>query len=129
MVEEKEEYTDTPPSHILYDGKNFVYIKNTISSNTLSISKNNLEMNNINFKTIQSLSDFSKKKAYGIFGIVNFKNIPCLIFGKNFETVTFYMDKAVYKITNIDFIILSKSEDNNLKEQINNDFKNFTFNI
>ena len=125
MVEEKEEYTDTPPSHILYDGKNFVYVKNTISSNTLSISKNNLEMNNINFKTIQSLSDFSRKKAYGILGIVNFKNIPCLIFGKEFDTGTFYMDKAIYKITNIDFIILSNSENKNLKEQINEEFKNF----
>ena len=125
MFEEKEEYTDTPPSHILYDGKNFLYIKNSISSNTLSISKSNLEMNNINFKTIQSLSDFSKKKAYGIFGVVNFKNIPCLVFGKDFEAVTFYMDKAVYRITNIDFIILSNSENKNLKEQIKEDFKNF----
>ena len=60
MEEEIEEYTDTPPSHIIYEGKNYIYIKNEITLNTLSISKNNLEMNNINIQTFKNIFDFNK---------------------------------------------------------------------
>ena len=73
MDNEIEEYTDTPPSHILYEGKTMIYLKNIISSNTLSISRNNFEMSNISFKTLQSLTDFTKTKVYGVLGIVNLK--------------------------------------------------------
>ena len=35
MEEEIEEYTDTPPSHIIYEGNNLIYIKNKITLNTI----------------------------------------------------------------------------------------------
>ena len=128
MKEEKEECTDTPPSHILYEGKNMIYIKNKISSNTLAISRNNLDMNNISFKTLQNLSDFTSTKIYGILGIVNFQNTPCMVFGTEFDVLTFYLDKAVYKIKNINYIILKHSE-KNLNQEIDKEFKIFRENI
>ena len=129
MDDEKEEYTDTPPSHILYEGKNMIYLKNKVTSNTLAISRNSFEMNNISFKTIQSLSDFIKTKIYGILGIVNFQNIPCLVFGTEFNNDTFYYDKAVYKITNIDYILLKNSENKNIRQEINKEFNILKENI
>ena len=94
-MEQKVVYTDTPPSHILYEGDTMIYIKNKISFNTLAISKNNFEMNNINFKTKDNLSNFKITKIYGILCILKFHNTPCLVFGKEFECLTFYLDKAV----------------------------------
>ena len=123
-MEDEEEYTDTPPSHILYEGKTMIYIKNKISSNTLSISRNNFEMNNINFKTISNLSDFKRTKIYGILGIVNFQNTPCLVFGTDFLTITFYLDKAVYKLKNIKYIILTNFK-SDTKKQIDEEFNIF----
>ena len=128
MEDENEEYTDCPPSHILFEGKNMIYIKNKISSNTLAISRSNLDMNNISYKTLQNLSDFRPTKIYGILGIVNFQNTPCLVFGTEFETITFYWDKAVYKIKNINYIIL-KHFDKNLKQEIDREFRIFRENI
>ena len=123
-MEDEEEYTDTPPSHILYEGKTMIYIKNKISSNTLAISRNNFEMNNINFKTISNLSDFKRIKIYGILGIVNFQNTPCLVFGTDFLTITFYLDKAVYKLKNIKYIILTNFK-SDTKKQIDEEFNIF----
>ena len=124
MENEIEEYTDTPPSHILYEGKTMIYLKNMISSNTLAISRNNFEMSNISFKTLQSLTDFTKTKVYGVLGIVSFQNIPCLIFGTEFDLITFYLDKAVYKMTNVKYITLVNSK-NDIKQDINKEFDLF----
>ena len=117
MEDEKDEYTDSPPSHILYEGKNMIYIKNKISSNILAISKSNLEMNNISFNTLKNLSDLTWVKIYGIIGIANFKGISCIIFGTDYDVITFYLDKAVYKIKNINYKALNIIE-NDLKEKI-----------
>ena len=112
MEEEKEEYTDTPPSHIIYEGKNLIYLTNKMSLNTLAISINNLSMDNISFQTLKNVSGLKATKAYGIIGIANFKSIPCLVYGTEFDTITFYLDKAVYKIQNIKYIILNQCENN-----------------
>ena len=128
MQDEKEEYTDTPPSHILYEGKNMIYIKNKISSNVLAISKVNLEMNNINLNTLKNLSDLKPVKIYGIIGIVNLKRVSCMIFGTEFEVVTFYLGKAIYKIKNINYITLSNIE-NDVKEKLDKKFKIFKENM
>ena len=128
MDNEIEEYTDTPPSHILYEGKTMIYLNNIISSNTLSISRNNFEMSNISFKTLQSLTDFTKTKVYGVLGIVNFQNIPCLVFGTEFDTILFYLDKAVYKMTNLKYITLVNSK-NDIKQDIDKEFDIFKKNI
>ena len=61
-MEEQDEYSDTPPSHILYEVKNMVYIKNKKTSNVLAISRNNFEMNNMNLKTLLNISDFTRQK-------------------------------------------------------------------
>ena len=124
MEEEIEEYTDTPPSHIIYEVNNLIYIKNKITLNTLSISKNNFEMNNINFKTIQNLFGFVKTKVYGILGIINLNNTPCLIFGTKFNCETFYLDKAIYSIKDINYIILINTK-KSIKEEINKKFELF----
>ena len=124
MEEEIEEYTDCPPSHVIYEGKNHIYIKNKITLNTLSISKNNLEMNNINIQTSKNIFGFNKIKVYGILGIINLKNTPCLIFGNNFECVCFYLDKAVYVIKEINYIILINTEES-IKVKINEKFEIF----
>ena len=100
------------------------YIKNKITSNTLAISKNNFEMNNMSFKTLQNISEFKSTKAYGILGIVHFKNIPCLIFGTEFRVKTFYLDKAIYLIKNINYIILIHIK-SNIKQEINKEFEIF----
>ena len=128
MEEEKEEYTDTPPSHIIYEGKNLIYLTNKISLNTLAISINNLSMNNISFQTLKNVSGLKAIKAYGIIGIANFKNIPCLVYGTEFDTITFYLDKAVYKIKNIKYIILNQCE-NDLIKEIEKEFSVFKENI
>ena len=123
-MDEKEEYTDAPPSHILYKVKNMLYIKNKITSNTLAISKNNFEISNMNFKTLQSISEYKRTKVYGILGIVHFKNIPCLIFGTEFRVKAFYLDKAIYLIKNINYIILIHTK-SNVKQEINKEFEIF----
>ena len=123
-MEEQDEYSDTPPSHILYEVKNMVYIKNKKTSNALAISRNNFEMNNMNLKTLLNISDFTRTKAYGILGIVNFQNIPCLVFGTEFDCEAFYLDQAIYKIKNIKYIILLNT-DNNIKQEINREFEIF----
>ena len=123
-MEDEDEYTDTPPSHILYEGKTMIYIKNKISSNTLAISRNNFEMNNISFKTISNLSNFTRTKVYGILGIVNFHNTPCLVFGTEFDVATFYLDKCIYNLKNINYIILTNLE-NNIKSKIEEEFNVF----
>ena len=117
MEEEIEEYTDTPPSHIIYEGKNYIYIKNEITLNTLSISKNNIQ-------TFKNIYGFNKIKVYGILGIINLINTPCLIFGNNFQCLSFYLDKAVYLIKEINYIILINTEDS-IKAKINKEFEIF----
>ena len=119
---------DTPPSHILYEGKDLICIKNQISSNILAISRNNLSMYNINSLTLKNLPDLKPTKVYGILGIVNFKKLPCLIYGTDFNVKVFYLGKAVYNLKDLKYITLSKCSD--VEEgEIESEFSKFKANI
>ena len=63
MHDENEEYSDTPPSHYIYEGKDLIYIKNRITSNTLAISLKNLSMTNISPQTLKNVSNLKQTKA------------------------------------------------------------------
>ena len=119
---------DTPPSHILYEGEDLIYIKNEISSNTLAISRNNLSMHNINFQTLKYVLGLKSTKVYGILGIVNFKKIPCLIYGTDFDVTVFYRGKPVYRLKDLKYVNLNKCSAAEKKE-IESEFSEFKANI
>ena len=119
---------DTPPSHILYAGKDLICIKNIITSNTLAISRNNFSMYNINILTLKNLLGLRPTKVYGILGIVNFKKIPCLIYGTDFNIIVFYLGKPVYSLTDLKYITLSKCS-NDEEREIEIEFSKFKANI
>ena len=126
--DENEEYFDSPPSHYIYEGKDLIYIKNRITSNTLAISLKNLSMTNISPQTLKNVSNLKQTKAYGILGIVNFKKIPCLIYGPNLEVLVFYLDKAAYVLKDIKYILLNQCERNVIQE-VDKEFEIFKKNI
>ena len=135
MQDENEEYSDTPPSHYIYEGKDLIYIKNRITSNTLAISLKNLSMTNISPQTLKNVSNLKQTKAYGILGIANFKKIPCLIYGPSLEVIVFYLDEAAYVLKDIKYILLNQCERNVIQE-VDKEFEIFkkkyiknTFNI
>ena len=128
MQDENEEYFDSPPSHYIYEGKDLIYIKNRITSNTLAISLKNLSMTNISPQTLKNVSNLKQTKAYGILGIANFKKIPCLIYGPNLEVLVFYLDKAAYVLKDIKYILLNQCERNVIQE-VDKEFEIFKKNI
>ena len=100
-----ESYYENQPSHTIYEGKNMIYIKNNNTSNSLSISKNDFQMNNIDFKTIKSLSDFIEFYVYGILGIIKLNNIPCIIYGSKYKLLAFILEQCLYKLEDIYYIL------------------------
>ena len=128
MQDENEEYSDTPPSHYIYEGKDLIYIKNRITSNTLAISLKNLSMTNISPQTLKNVSNLKQTKAYGILGIANFKKIPCLIYGPSLEVIVFYLDEAAYVLKDIKYIPLNQCERNEIQE-VDKEFAIFKKNI
>ena len=100
------ENVEDKPSHTIYEGDNMIYIRNNINLHSLSISKENFQMNNIDIQTIKSLSDFVISHVYGILGIINLNNIPCLIYGSKYELIAFILDQCLYKLIDIVFLPL-----------------------
>ena len=91
------ENVEDKPSHTIYEGENMIYIRNNINLHSLSISKENFQMNNIDIQTIKSLSDFIFAHVYGILGIIKLNNIPCLIYGSKYELIAFISFKYLIK--------------------------------
>ena len=119
-----ESYYDDQPSHIIYEGNNMIYIKNHNTSNSLSISKNDFQMNNIDFKTVKSLSDFIEIYVYGILGIIKLNNIPCIIYGSKYEVMAFVLDQCLYKLDDIYFLpLINYNKD--IRPQLDEEFKYF----
>ena len=119
-----ESYYDDQPSHIIYEGNNMIYIKNHNTSNSLSISKNDFQMNNIDFKTVKSLSDFIEIYVYGILGIIKLNNIPCIIYGSKYEVMAFVLDQCLYKLNDIYFLpLINYNKD--IRPQLDEEFKYF----
>ena len=119
-----ESYYDDQPSHIIYEGNNMIYIKNHNTSNSLSISKNDFQMNNIDFKTVKALSDFIEIYVYGILGIIKLNNIPCIIYGSKYEVMAFVLDQCLYKLDDIYFLpLINYNKD--IRPQLDEEFKYF----
>ena len=119
-----ESYYANQPSHIIYEGNNMIYIKNHVTSNSLSISKNDFQMNNIDFKTVKSLSDFIELYVYGILGIIKLNNIPCIIYGSKYELLAFVLDQCLYKLVDIYFLpLINYNKD--IRPQLDEEFKYF----
>ena len=125
----EEEYRDDVASHTIYEGENMIYIKNNFSLNTLSISKNNFVMSNINFQTVKTLNNFIMIKVYGILGIANLGKIPCLIYGCKYEVVAVLLEQIIYQLKDIYFMPLINYENKISKEETNNQFKILKQNI
>ena len=125
----EEEYRDDVASHTIYEGENMIYIKNNFSLNTLSISKNNFVMSNINFQTVKTLNNFIMIKVYGILGIANLGEIPCLIFACKYETIAVLLEQIIYQLKDIYFMPLINYENKISKEETNNQFKILKQNI
>ncbi len=118
------ENVEDKPSHTIYEGENMIYIRNNINLHSLSISKENFQMNNIDIQTIKSLSDFVISHVYGILGIINLNNIPCLIYGSKYELIAFILDQCLYKLIDIVFLPLI-FYDKNTRIEIEKQFKIF----
>ena len=119
-----ESYYENQPSHTIYEGKNMIYIKNNNTSNSLSISKNDFQMNNIDFKTIKSLSDFIEFYVYGILGIIKLNNIPCIIYGSKYKLLAFILDQCLYKLEDIYYMPLINFN-KEMKSELDEEFKYF----
>ena len=118
------ENVEDKPSHTIYEGENMIYIRNNINLHSLSISKENFQMNNIDIQTIKSLSDFIISHVYGILGIIKLNNIPCLIYGSKYELIAFILDQCLYKLIDIVFLPLIIYE-KNTRIEIEKQVKNF----
>ena len=118
------ENVEDKPSHTIYEGENMIYIRNNINLHSLSISKENFQMNNIDIQTIKSLSDFIISHVYGILGIIKLNNIPCLIYGSKYELIAFILDQCLYKLIDIVFLPLIFYE-KNTRIEIEKQFKIF----
>lgn len=122
MDEEGEYLGDDKPSHTIYEGEKMIYIKNDNSLNCISICKDNYEMSYTDFNTLNFLSGFITIKVYGILGIINFKNILCLVFGIKYDLKALsFFDQAVYKLKDIYFLPLINCNKNK-RTEINQDF-------
>ena len=119
-----ESYYSDQPSHILYEGNNMIYIKNHNTSNSISISKNDFQMNNIDFKTIKSLSDFIEIYIYGILGIINLNNIPCIVYGSKYKVEAFILDQCLYKLEDIYYLPLINFN-KEMRPELDEEFKYF----
>ena len=121
-MDEEEYLGDDTPSHTIYEGKKMIYIKNNNSSNCIGISKENFEISYFDIHTIKFLSKFIITKVYGILGIINFKNIPCLVFGIKYELRALSLfNQAVYKLENINYLPLINFN-RNIKTEIEKEF-------
>ena len=124
-MDEEEYLGDDTPSHTIYEGKKMIYIKNNNSSNCIGISKENFEFSYSDIHTIKFLSKFIITKVYGILGIINFKNIPCLVFGIKYELRALSLfSQAVYKLENINYLPLINFN-SNIKTEIEKEFAIF----
>ena len=123
-----ESYYSDQPSHILYEGNNMIYIKNHNTSNSISISKNDFQMNNIDFKTIKSLSDFIEIYVYGILGIINLNNIPCIVYGSKYKLKAIILDQCLYKLVDIYYLPLINFN-KEMRPELDEEFKYFKENI
>ena len=123
-----ESYYSDQPSHIIYEGNNMIYIKNHNTSNSISISKNDFQMNNIDFKTIKSLSDFIEIYVYGILGIINLNNIPCIVYGSKYKLKAIILDQCLYKLVDIYYLPLINFN-KEMRPELDEEFKYFKENI
>ena len=123
---DEEEYLGAyTPSHTIYEGKKMIYIKNNDSSNCIGICKDNFEISYSDIHTIKYLSQFIITRVYGILGIINFKNTPCLVFGIKYELRTIYFfNQAVYKLEDIHYLPLI-NYNINIKKEIEKEFEIF----